>query len=150
MNFRLKPLVQSLDIVLIMDLFPLEKYFDRFIQCLSRNATQVTLINSDNFSNRDGNMLLFQGAAIIGKTCPNLIELDLSGTGVTDKGLVQLCHSDENIPRCQKLTRLAVTEGYCTHKGVTHVVMWLPQIRDIEFPAMFKVNSYNLHNRHCK
>lgn len=75
----------------------------------------------------------------IGLTCPNLLELNLAGTPITDKGLVQLCVAEDGHRLCQNLRRLVVADTAVTTGGVTVVLQSLPNLREFDYDHIFDV-----------
>lgn len=75
----------------------------------------------------------------IGLACPNLLELNLAATPITDKGLVQLCVAEDGHRLCQKLCRLVVADTAVTTAGVTVVLQSLPNLREFDYDHIFDV-----------
>lgn len=80
-----------------------------------------------------------QMLAEIGENCPNLMDLNLTATPITDRGIVMLCMGGNGEPRCQKLTRLIVTDTWVTSSGAAIALLALPQLREFDFDRMFEV-----------
>lgn len=76
----------------------------------------------------------------IGEHCKQLVDLNVSGTPITDRGLIQLCVAEDGTRRCQKLARLSVNETWITSKGATVVLQSLPNLRDFDFDNIFEVH----------
>uniref|UniRef100_A0A1B6D6M4 F-box domain-containing protein n=1 Tax=Clastoptera arizonana TaxID=38151 RepID=A0A1B6D6M4_9HEMI len=74
----------------------------------------------------------------IGEFCTQLVDLNLSGTPITDKGLIQLCVAENGTRKCQKLVRLSVEETWVTSAGATVVLQSLPNLKDFDFENMFE------------
>ncbi|CAL8084494.1 unnamed protein product [Orchesella dallaii] len=73
--------------------------------------------------------------------CPNLIELNLSSTMISDQGLISLCGAEMNdgVKRCQKLQRLLITETRVTWIGALTILRHLPNLTDFDFDKIFQV-----------
>ncbi|ODM98086.1 F-box/LRR-repeat protein 20 [Orchesella cincta] len=73
--------------------------------------------------------------------CPNLIELNLSSTMISDQGLISLCGAEMNdgVKRCQKLQRLLVSETRVTWIGALTILRHLPNLTDFDFDKIFQV-----------
>ncbi|KAK3909480.1 F-box/LRR-repeat protein 2 [Frankliniella fusca] len=76
--------------------------------------------------------------AQIGRHCPALRELNLAGTPVTDRGLVQLCISTEGRRQCQRLSKLVVSETCVSVSGAAVVLQSLPSLTDFDFDNIFE------------
>ncbi|XP_046684000.1 uncharacterized protein LOC124369893 [Homalodisca vitripennis] len=74
----------------------------------------------------------------IGECCHSLVDLNLSSTPITDKGLVYLCISQNGQRRCQQLARLSVSETWISALGATVVLHFLPNIREFDFDNIFE------------
>ncbi|XP_054281472.1 uncharacterized protein LOC128999131 isoform X2 [Macrosteles quadrilineatus] len=74
----------------------------------------------------------------IGACCKQLVDLNLSGTPITDKGLVHLCLSSTGERRSQKLVRLSVGETWISVAGATVVLQFLPNLREFDFDNIFE------------
>lgn len=70
------------------------------------------------------------------------MDLNLSATPITDKGLVHLCVSETGTPRCQKLVRLSVSETWISAAGATVVLYFLPNLKEFDFDNIFEVCTY--------
>ncbi|XP_069694166.1 uncharacterized protein [Periplaneta americana] len=75
----------------------------------------------------------------IGMACPNLLELNLASTPITDRGLVQLCISEDGNRQCQNLLRLIVSDTAVTKAGATVVLQALPKLREFDYDHIFDV-----------
>ena len=73
-------------------------------------------------------------------TCPDLLELNLAGTPVTDKGIVQLCVAENGRRLCQNLRRLIVTDTAITTAGSTVVLQSLPNLIEFDYDHIFDVS----------
>lgn len=80
----------------------------------------------------------------IGECCKNLVDLNLSATPITDKGLVHLCLSESGELRCQKLARLSISETWISSAGATVVLYFLPNLREFDFDNIFEVQLLKL------
>ena len=76
----------------------------------------------------------------IGLACPDLLELNLAGTPITDKGIVQLCVAEDGRRLCQNLRRLIVTDTAISTAGATVVVQSLPNLREFDYDHIFDVS----------
>lgn len=77
--------------------------------------------------------------AQVGRHCPVLRELNLTGTPISDRGLVQLCISTEGRRQCQKLQKLSVSETCVSASGAAVVLQSLPCLADFDFDNIFEV-----------
>lgn len=75
----------------------------------------------------------------IGLACPDLLELNLAGTPITDKGVVQLCVAEDGRRLCQNLRRLIVTDTAISTAGATVVLQSLPNLREFDYDHIFDV-----------
>jgi hypothetical protein len=75
----------------------------------------------------------------IGLSCPNLLELNLAATPITDKGLVQLCVAEDGHRLCQNLRRLVVADTAVTAAGATVVLQSLPNLLEFDYDHIFDV-----------
>lgn len=75
----------------------------------------------------------------IGEFCKCLVDLNLSGTPITDKGLVLLCVAEDGQRKCQKLARLSISETYISVAGATVALHFLPNLREFDFDNVFEV-----------
>lgn len=78
--------------------------------------------------------------------CPNLCELNLQSTYITDDGLFSLCGQDEGcgmtgVNGCPNLQRLIVSETRVTWIGAYEVIKCLQQLRDFDFDKIFQVHD---------
>lgn len=80
----------------------------------------------------------------IGEHCKELVDLNISGTPITDRGLIQLCVSEYGERRCQKLARLVVNETWVTSAGASVVLQSLPNLREFDFDNIFEVSCCNV------
>jgi hypothetical protein len=76
----------------------------------------------------------------IGLACPNLRELNLASTPITDRGLVQLCVAEDGHRLCQNLLRLFVADTAVTTDGATVVLQSLPNLREFDYDHIFDVS----------
>lgn len=90
-------------------------------------------------SNRD--IAVLQMLEEIGAHCPFLVELELSGTPVSDRGLVRLCVGSEGTRQCQRLTRLVISETSVSSAGVVVVLQSLPLLSEFDFDNIFEVRG---------
>jgi hypothetical protein len=81
----------------------------------------------------------------IGVNCLNLLELNLAGTPVTDKGIVQLCVAEDGRRLCQNLRRLIVTDTAISTVGATVALQYLPDLREFDYDHIFDVSQVG-HN----
>lgn len=79
-----------------------------------------------------------QMLAQIGRHCPMLRELNLTGTPITDRGLVQLCVSAEGRRQSQRLQKLVVAETCVSVSGAAVVLQSLPNLTDFDFDHIFE------------
>ncbi|KDR12280.1 hypothetical protein L798_13769 [Zootermopsis nevadensis] len=75
----------------------------------------------------------------IGRACPDLRELNLASTPITDRGLVQLCVADDGHRLCQNLLRLFVADTAVSTGGATVVLQSLPNLREFDYDQIFDV-----------
>lgn len=68
-----------------------------------------------------------------------LRELNLAGTPITDRGVVQLCISTEGRRQCQRLQKLVVSETCVSVSGAAVVLQSLPSLTDFDFDHIFEV-----------
>jgi hypothetical protein len=87
--------------------------------------------------------LPFQVVAVIAQNCPDLAELNLSETPVTDKSMACLCRTrqtnGESLKHAQKLRRLVLDDVTVTPEGVALVLDSLPRLHDVEYRSIFRV-----------
>ncbi|KAG8227678.1 hypothetical protein J437_LFUL006989 [Ladona fulva] len=95
---------------------------------------------------------MFETLSEIGECCPNIVDLNLMSTPITDRGLVMLCLTSDGSPRCQKLRRLIVYETSITRFGAAIVLLSLPLLREFDFDRMFEaigiVNAWSELEEH--
>jgi hypothetical protein len=72
--------------------------------------------------------------------CPDLLDLNLAGTPVTDKGIVQLCVAEDGRRQCQNLRRRIVTDTAISTAGATVVLQSLPNLREFDYDHIFDVS----------
>ncbi|XP_071439059.1 uncharacterized protein [Hetaerina americana] len=77
--------------------------------------------------------------AKIGEQCVHLLDLNLSSTPTTDRGVVMLCLASDGSARCQKLRRLCVSDTWVTSAGAAVALLALPVLREFDFERMFEV-----------
>lgn len=73
--------------------------------------------------------------------CPNIVDLNLTSTMITDQGLLSLCGAgmNDDVKRCQKLQRLQIAETRATWIGALTVLQHLPNLLDFDFDKIFQV-----------
>lgn len=83
----------------------------------------------------------------IAECCPNLHELNLTSTYISDEGLMSLCGANrcDGVRKCQKLQRLTITETRTTWMGAYAVIQNLPNLTDFDFDRIFQVPVQYLH-----
>ncbi|XP_071439058.1 uncharacterized protein [Hetaerina americana] len=84
-------------------------------------------------------LLVDQMLAKIGEQCVHLLDLNLSSTPTTDRGVVMLCLASDGSARCQKLRRLCVSDTWVTSAGAAVALLALPVLREFDFERMFEV-----------
>jgi hypothetical protein len=87
-------------------------------------------------------LILFFGLQLLGQiglACPNLLELNVAATPITDKGLVQLCVAEDGHRLCQNLRRLVVADTSVTTAGATVVLQSLPRLLEFDYDHIFDV-----------
>jgi hypothetical protein len=82
--------------------------------------------------------------------CPDLLELNLAGTPITDKGVVQLCVAEDGRRLCQNLRRLIVTDTAISTAGATVVLQSLPNLREFDYDHIFDVSLVAMAQAHTK
>ncbi|XP_022187260.2 uncharacterized protein LOC111046079 [Nilaparvata lugens] len=75
---------------------------------------------------------------VIGKNCTDLLDLNISGTPVTDRGLVQLSVSESGNPQCQKLSRIVITETWISSAGAAVLLRFLPNLCEFDYDNIFE------------
>nr|CAD7604067.1 unnamed protein product [Timema genevievae] len=71
--------------------------------------------------------------------CPNLVELNIASTAVTDRGIVQLCVSEDGQRQCQKLARLIINDAFCiTTAGAIIALHSLPNLHEFDYENIFE------------
>ncbi|KAK7793601.1 hypothetical protein R5R35_011115 [Gryllus longicercus] len=80
-----------------------------------------------------------QMLASIGRNCPQLLDLNLTATPITDRGLVLLCVGEDGQRQAQSLVRLVVAETFVTAAGATIVLQSLARLREFDFDQIFEV-----------
>ncbi|GLH14928.1 Uncharacterized protein GBIM_19354, partial [Gryllus bimaculatus] len=78
-----------------------------------------------------------QMLASIGRNCPQLLDLNLTATPITDRGLVLLCVGEDGQRQAQSLVRLVVAETFVTAAGATIVLQSLARLREFDFDQIF-------------
>jgi len=83
---------------------------------------------------------------MLAEHCPNLHDLNLASTYVSDQGLFDLCGVDrcDRAKPCQKLQRLTITETRATWVGAYTVIQNLNLV-DFDFDKIFQVLPQTLH-----
>ncbi|XP_046406837.1 uncharacterized protein LOC124171656 isoform X2 [Ischnura elegans] len=74
----------------------------------------------------------------IGEQCVHLLELNLTSTAITDRGMVMLCLSPDGSARCQALRRLCVADTWVTCSGAAVALLALPALQHFDFDRMFE------------
>nr|CAD7257529.1 unnamed protein product [Timema shepardi] len=75
----------------------------------------------------------------VGMKCPNLVELNIASTAVTDRGIVQLCISEDGQRQCHKLARLVINDAFCiTTAGAIIALQSLPNLREFDYENIFE------------
>nr|CAD7410430.1 unnamed protein product [Timema cristinae] len=75
----------------------------------------------------------------VGMKCPNLVDLNIASTAVTDRGIVQLCISEDGQRQCQKLARLIINDAFCiTTAGAIIALQSLPNLREFDYENIFE------------
>ncbi|XP_071544383.1 uncharacterized protein [Panulirus ornatus] len=81
-----------------------------------------------------------QVLGLIGHHCPELRELDVSNTPITENGLTRLCYdAQQDRPLCQHLVKLSLTGCLISAKPVCFLLQYIPTIRDIDYDDIFQV-----------
>lgn len=83
---------------------------------------------------------------LIAYHCPNLIELNLTSTNISDQGLQSLCGIGvgDGTKGCLKLQRLLITETRATWIGAVIILKHLTNLTDFDFEKIFQVfGSFN-------
>lgn len=80
---------------------------------------------------------------MVGKYCKEVGYLNLSGTCISDKGLVRLAIAEDGTRQCQKLTRLIVSETWVSYSGAALMLVYLPELREFEYEKMLEVCFLN-------
>ncbi|XP_075219127.1 uncharacterized protein LOC142323417 isoform X2 [Lycorma delicatula] len=75
---------------------------------------------------------------MIGKHCKEVAYLNLSGTSITDRGLVHLALAEDGTRQSQKLTRLIVSETWVSYGGAAVVLVYIPELREFEFEKILE------------
>ncbi|XP_046406838.1 uncharacterized protein LOC124171656 isoform X3 [Ischnura elegans] len=73
-----------------------------------------------------------------GEQCVHLLELNLTSTAITDRGMVMLCLSPDGSARCQALRRLCVADTWVTCSGAAVALLALPALQHFDFDRMFE------------
>ncbi|XP_069165548.1 F-box/LRR-repeat protein 20-like isoform X3 [Procambarus clarkii] len=98
------------------------------------SLTQVTVLNLSMTETVD------QVLELIGRHCPEIRELDISNTPITEAGLIRLSYdAEKDRPMCQKLTKLSITGCVITAKPVSFLLQYIPTLREIDFDDIFEV-----------
>ncbi|XP_075219128.1 uncharacterized protein LOC142323417 isoform X3 [Lycorma delicatula] len=79
-----------------------------------------------------------QMLGMIGKHCKEVAYLNLSGTSITDRGLVHLALAEDGTRQSQKLTRLIVSETWVSYGGAAVVLVYIPELREFEFEKILE------------
>ena len=75
----------------------------------------------------------------IGQYCTNLIELDVTATGITDQGLVRLCFSPDGQRQGFSIRCLRARRNLIGGTGVLCCLKNLENLIDFEFDRQFEV-----------
>ncbi|XP_064110915.1 uncharacterized protein LOC135218494 isoform X5 [Macrobrachium nipponense] len=77
---------------------------------------------------------------LIGRQCPELRELDISNTPITEAGLTRLCYDAENDkPLCQKLLKLSIMGCIISARPVSFLLQYIPTLLEIDYDNIFEV-----------
>ncbi|XP_053627101.1 F-box/LRR-repeat protein 20-like isoform X2 [Cherax quadricarinatus] len=98
------------------------------------SLTQVTVLNLSMTETVD------QVLELIGRHCPEIRELDISNTPITEAGLIRLSYDEENDrPMCQKLVKLAITGCVISARPVSFLLQYIPTLKEIDYDDIFQV-----------
>ncbi|XP_076066833.1 uncharacterized protein LOC143040068 isoform X2 [Oratosquilla oratoria] len=77
---------------------------------------------------------------LVGRSCPELRELDVSQCPITDGGLYRLCY-DQTTGKslCQHLVSLKIIGCFITPHSVAFVLQHCPELAQLDFDRMFEV-----------
>ncbi|XP_047481695.1 uncharacterized protein LOC125034098 [Penaeus chinensis] len=77
---------------------------------------------------------------LIGHNCPEIRELDISHTAISERGLPRLCYdSTHDRPLCQKLTKISIMGCVITPRPVSFLLQYIPTLREIDYDNIFQV-----------
>ncbi|XP_063602027.1 uncharacterized protein LOC134778128 isoform X5 [Penaeus indicus] len=77
---------------------------------------------------------------LIGLNCPEIRELDISHTAISERGLPKLCYDAANDrPLCQKLTKISIMGCIITPRPVSFLLQYIPTLREMDYDNIFQV-----------
>lgn len=104
------------------------------IMKLIPNLTHIVVLNLSMTETID------QVLELIGLNCPEIRELDVSHTAISERGLPRLCYDEATErPLCQKLTKICVLGCVITPRPVSFLLQYIPTLREMDYDNVFQV-----------
>ncbi|XP_042226079.1 uncharacterized protein LOC121869048 isoform X1 [Homarus americanus] len=98
------------------------------------SLTHITVLNLSMTETVD------QVLELIGQNCPEIRELDICNTPITESGLTRLCYDAErDQSMCQKLVKLSISGCIVSAKPVCFLLQYIPTLREIDYDDIFQV-----------
>ncbi|KAG7166803.1 hypothetical protein Hamer_G010470, partial [Homarus americanus] len=99
------------------------------------SLTHITVLNLSMTETVD------QVLELIGQNCPEIRELDICNTPITESGLTRLCYDAErDQSMCQKLVKLSISGCIVSAKPVCFLLQYIPTLREIDYDDIFQVS----------